>query len=255
MADLVPFTGLIAGNLITTYSANVVVVTGQNGQVGVNTNIYIDPVGRIGIGTSSPTTSLHVSDGNILVGSTGYGYVFPDGSFQTTAASSTPPGGTTGAIQYNNSGTFGGDVNKLSFDTNGNVGIGTASSLYGLYVNGSVNIASTTTIGNVTSISSNSVTTGGLTLGIATKTSGYTLTSGDRTILGNAYTSGFTLTLPTATVNSGRVYTIKKIDATTNPISIMTTSSQTIDGSYNMNLTAQFATLSVQSDGSNWWVI
>lgn len=85
--------------------------------------------GNVGIGTASALNKLAVYNGNIQIGSTGYGIVFPDGTVQTTSADATPPGGTTGAIQYRTaSGTFGGDVSKFYIDpTTGRVGIGTTT--------------------------------------------------------------------------------------------------------------------------------
>lgn len=68
MVDLVPFTGLIAGNLKATYAANVVVVTGTGGKVNVNQNIYIDSSGNVGIGTSSPAQTLHVGGNSKVTG-------------------------------------------------------------------------------------------------------------------------------------------------------------------------------------------
>jgi len=55
--------------------------------------------GNVGIGTASVSggAALSVYGGNFQVGTTGYGVVFPDGTSQTTAASSTPPGGTNRA--------------------------------------------------------------------------------------------------------------------------------------------------------------
>ena len=101
----------------------------------VGTAAYVISNGNVGIGTSLPTTKFQVA-GNINVSTSGSGIQFPDGSFQTTAATTTPPGGTNRAIQYNNNGVFGGDTTKLVLDTNGNVGIGTTSPQAPLHVQG-----------------------------------------------------------------------------------------------------------------------
>jgi hypothetical protein len=90
---------------------------------------------------------------------------------------------------------------------------------------------------------------------ITTRTSAYTATTSDHTILCNATTAAFTVTLPTAVGNTGQMYSIKKIDASANAITIATTSSQTIDGVTTRTLSTQYQGVTVQSDGANWHVI
>jgi hypothetical protein len=102
---------------------------------------------------------------------------------------------------------------------------------------------------NVFSLATNIITP------LSTKTSAYTLTSTDSTILGNATSAGFTLTLPTAVGTTGKTYVIKKIDSSTNAVTIGTTSSQTIDGNTTYALSNQWGGVTLQSDGSNWLII
>jgi hypothetical protein len=66
MADLVPFTGLIASDNNTTYPANAILVTGASGTVNVNSNIFIDASGRVGIGTNVVDDKFEVN-GNIRI--------------------------------------------------------------------------------------------------------------------------------------------------------------------------------------------
>ena len=66
MADLVPFTGLIASDNNTTYPANAILVTGASGTVNVNSNIFIDASGRVGIGTTVVDDKFEVN-GNIRI--------------------------------------------------------------------------------------------------------------------------------------------------------------------------------------------
>lgn len=60
---------------------------------------------------------------------------------------------------------------------------------------------------------------------------------------------GLTATLPSAASKDGRVFTVKNLNAS--PLTIATTSAQTIDGAAPGTL-AQWEKLTVQSDGSNW---
>lgn len=94
-----------------------------------------------------------------------------------------------------------------------------------------------------------------ITTPIVTKTSNYTATANDETILVNAASGVATITLPTAVGVAGKVYTVKKIDSSTNAVTVATTSSQTIDGLTTYSLTNQYGGVNVQSDGSNWYII
>jgi hypothetical protein len=58
------------------------------------TQATIDSSGRMGLGTTSPTTKLHVV-GNVRISGTGNGLVFPDGTILTTAPVAAPAGMTS----------------------------------------------------------------------------------------------------------------------------------------------------------------
>jgi hypothetical protein len=85
---------------------------------------------------------------------------------------------------------------------------------------------------------------------IAAKSTNYTASINDRTILVSA--TGQTITLPTATGNAGLTLTIKLTVAGS---CIVTASPQKIDGATTYTLSAQYKYVTVQSDGSQWWVI
>ena len=63
-----------------------------------------------------------------------------------------------------------------------------------------------------------------------------------------------TVTLPTA-VNNSNFYTVKKTDATGTVVTVNTTSPQTIDGGSTASLKVQYVSVTVVSNGSNWFVI
>lgn len=90
---------------------------------------------------------------------------------------------------------------------------------------------------------------------VSTKTTTYSITTSDSVILCDATSAAFTVTLPTASGNTGKTFTIKKIDSSSNIVTIATTSSQTIDGVTTQKLFARYDTSIVQSDGSNWVII
>ena len=89
---------------------------------------------------------------------------------------------------------------------------------------------------------------------VVTKAAAYTLTDSDEVVLVNAAGATVTVTLPTAVGNTN-IYRIKKIDSSTNAVTIATTSGQTIDGGATASLLVQYVSVSVISNGSNWFVI
>jgi hypothetical protein len=90
----------------------------------------------------------------------------------------------------------------------------------------------------------------------------YTSTSADLT-LDNTHstvavdTSGGNriITLPTAVGIAGRVYTIKRITAGANTLTVDANGTETIDGALTVLLPNQWDVVRVQSDGANWLII
>lgn len=96
---------------------------------------------------------------------------------------------------------------------------------------------------------------GGILLPIVTKTTTYTATVSDYTILCDATGGGFTVTLPAATSFSGGILCIKKIDATGNTVTIDGNASETIDGATTQSLDVTQEAITIQSSGTNWFII
>lgn len=91
----------------------------------------------------------------------------------------------------------------------------------------------------------------GIAVPYAAKTGAYTTTASDHTINCDTTSAGFTVSLLTAVGNTGLRQTIKKIVAA-NTLTIDPNGSQTIDGATTVALTAQYDSITVQSDGANW---
>ncbi len=150
----------------------------------------------------------------------------------------------------------------LGIDLTGNMSPRTDA---GLSYQGTTNaLTATTFVGALNGAASANVLkagdtmTGALAMPIVTKAfadTGYTLTISDYTVLANAVGGAITLNLPTAVGITGRIYVIKKIDATVNAITIDASSSQTIDGDLTRLIYNQYEAVTIQSDGSNWQVI
>lgn len=90
---------------------------------------------------------------------------------------------------------------------------------------------------------------------ITTRTAAYTVTSSDYTMLADATAAAFTVSLPTAAGIKGRIYNVKKIDSSINAVSIEANGTETIDGSLTQVLIDQNESITIQSDGSNWFII
>lgn len=89
----------------------------------------------------------------------------------------------------------------------------------------------------------------------AAKTTTYTATSTDEVLLCDTSGGAWTLTLPAAASNTGKVYVIKKTTSDTNALTIDGNSSETIDGTTTKLLFAQYESVTIICDGSNWHVI
>jgi hypothetical protein len=100
-----------------------VIVTSSGLGVTYSPNVYIVN-GNVGVGSSTPSKEISVV-GNIAVFGPGAGFIFADGSQQTTATSTTPPGGNLGTVQFNNNGSFGGTLSLFWDTTAGRLGVGT----------------------------------------------------------------------------------------------------------------------------------
>jgi hypothetical protein len=122
-----------------------------------------------------------------------------------------------------------------------------------VYHTGNVKLGSNVDVNSAPS--SRVVINGSFSVPLSSKTSAYTATTDDHTILCNATTAAFTITLPTAVGISGRVYVIKKVDASVNAITVDGNGTETIDGSLTYSLNSQWQSVTIQSDGTNWVII
>ena len=94
----------------------------------------------------------------------------------------------------------------------------------------------------------------GFAASIVTTTGAWAMTATDFTVLANAQLGGFNVQLPDATANKGRMYNVKKIDASANVVNV-TSVAGTIDGAANVPIGVANQSLAFQSDGSNWFII
>ncbi len=90
---------------------------------------------------------------------------------------------------------------------------------------------------------------------ITEKSGDYTLTDADYTCLVDATGGNRTITLPAAAGASGRIYVMKKIDASANKAILDGDGAETVDGAATMELLLQHESVMVQSDGTEWWIL
>ncbi len=92
---------------------------------------------------------------------------------------------------------------------------------------------------------------------ITSKSTGspYTTLVTDHVLLITTGASAYTINLPTAVGISGKLYTIKKVDAGVGTVIIDPSAAQTIDGGATFVLSHQYDFVDIVSDGANWLIL
>jgi hypothetical protein len=103
-------------------------------------------------------------------------------------------------------------------------------------------------------IKKSTINSGVVSLPIVHVNVNYNISLQDYTILGDSTSSQLIFTLPSAS-NVGTIYNIKKIDTSINRIVIITVNNEKIDSLTQKTLKTSNETFTIQSDGSNWFVI
>ncbi len=99
-------------------------------------------------------------------------------------------------------------------------------------------------------------TVAGFHSAITTKTNtDYTATANDDVILVSTGGTTRTISFAAAAGLTGKIYHIKKIDSGVGLVTLDPNGSETIDGDTTPDITAQFESFTIVSDGSNWHVI
>ena len=137
-----------------------------------------------------------------------------------------------------------------NLDVNGKQIVSVSNGNIPIYPNGSGKIG-------IRTVAPNSLlhVAGPIATALSTKTATHTITPYDSVIIADATAAAFNVTLPTAVSISGRQYTIKRINGGDNNVTVVTSSSQTIDGATTKVLNAQYVSVTVVSDGANWVIV
>lgn len=99
----------------------------------------------------------------------------------------------------------------------------------------------------------NITSTGGFAADTLTSSGNATLAATEFTVLCNATGAVRTYTLPAAASHSGRIFVVKKTDSSANACIIDGNSTETIDGNLTVSVYGQYDSVTIQSDGSNWF--
>jgi hypothetical protein len=121
---------------------------------------------------------------------------------------------------------------------------------------GNKNFAQNVTVGTATTGNSTLNVEGSVAMAIkSVATTGYLLTDKDNTILANATASALIINLPPAAV--GRMYTIKKIGTggIDNQVTVTPAGAALIEGGPNFVIYNDWTFITIQSDGTNWYII
>jgi hypothetical protein len=91
---------------------------------------------------------------------------------------------------------------------------------------------------------------------VLTKTANYTLAATDSIILANATADTIEIVLPAPSAVTGRLLIVKKIDNTANEVVISCASlSALIEGNAGITFSSRYQTLTVISDGTNYYKV
>jgi hypothetical protein len=120
----------------------------------------------------------------------------------------------------------------------------------------SVAAAKAILVGSAGNANSTMQVDGSLAMAIKTITGDYSATGADNTILANTSSASINLTLPSPSSFAGRIYTIKKIgNGGIDKELTITPTAATIDGGSSYKIYNDWTYVTLQTDGSNWYII
>lgn len=90
---------------------------------------------------------------------------------------------------------------------------------------------------------------------ISTKNSSYTVQLSDNVLLANALSAAVVFTLPPAASATGRVFFFKKIDISSNLMTIQANGSELIDGLNTQSTSTQYFSFTLVTDGTVWYLL
>jgi hypothetical protein len=224
---------------------------------------------------SQTVTFKTVSGTGVNFTSTGYKFLFSDGTNIVEIALASPPGGSDTQIQFNNSGSFGGSANLVWDGTNLNIGATgearfqdtTGGQYVGLKAAGTVSSSYTLVLPTATGTVDQVIKTDGsgnlsfttLTSGTswqAVKTTGFTGAAGEGYFC-DTTSAAFTATLPAGTLGDEISFIDYAGTFDTNNLTIAPNGAEKIQGSAaSLTVSIERAGLTlVYTDGTQGWLL
>jgi hypothetical protein len=267
------------GSTSTSVARNMVIkLTGA--LTGTSTVTVPDSVEKLYIVENATTgsqtvTFKTVSGTGVNFTSTGYKFLFSDGTNINEIALASPPGGSDTQIQFNNSGSFGGSANLVWDGTNLNIGATgearfqdtTGGQYVGLKAAGTVSSSYTLVLPTATGTVDQVIKTDGsgnlsfttLTSGTswqAVKTTGFTGAAGEGYFC-DTTSAAFTATLPAGTLGDEISFIDYAGTFDTNNLTIAPNGAEKIQGSAaSLTVSVERAGLTlVYTDGTQGWLL
>jgi hypothetical protein len=267
------------GSTSTSVARNMVIkLTGA--LTGTSTVTVPDSVEKLYIVENATTgsqtvTFKTVSGTGVNFTSTGYKFLFSDGTNIVEIALASPPGGSDTQIQFNNSGSFGGSANLVWDGTNLNIGATgearfqdtTGGQYVGLKAAGTVSSSYTLVLPTATGTVDQVIKTDGsgnlsfttLTSGTswqAVKTTGFTGAAGEGYFC-DTTSAAFTATLPAGTLGDEISFIDYAGTFDTNNLTIAPNGAEKIQGSAaSLTVSIERAGLTlVYTDGTQGWLL
>jgi hypothetical protein len=267
------------GSTSTSVARNMVIkLTGA--LTGTSTVTVPDSVEKLYIVENATTgsqtvTFKTVSGTGVNFTSTGYKFLFSDGTNIVEIALASPPGGSDTQIQFNNSGSFGGSANLVWDGTNLNIGATgearfqdtTGGEYVGLKAAGTVSSSYTLVLPTATGTVDQVIKTDGsgnlsfttLTSGTswqAVKTTGFTGAAGEGYFC-DTTSAAFTATLPAGTLGDEISFIDYAGTFDTNNLTIAPNGAEKIQGSAaSLTVSVERAGLTlVYTDGTQGWLL
>lgn len=199
-------------------------------------------VGNLALGAITTTSS------NVGIGQES-GYRISSGSVNQTSSQSIFIGQDSRASVAGNTNEI--VIGHTAVGQGSNTAIIGNSSITKTFLRGSVMVNTTTDNGVDKLQVSGSIQGTGFDQAYLARTTAYTATDTDYLI--DCTTGTFTVTLPASSGRTGRILIIK--NSGTGTITVDGNASETIDGATTYSLSAQWATIQIMCDGSNWKII